>query len=248
VNRDLRGGRRLGRAVARTLGVFAVAFVPVAAASTMLASCGQRDIAVLAPKQCELQIVSLTVIASPLINPTVDGAPRPVQLRIYQLKSSIRMDNAPFDAIWKKDKETLGEDIVKVDELSVFPDSRTEVKFERAKDALNVVAVALFRNPKGRSWYTVFELPPDPGKGACGLPVGAPSGSADCPDGKCDNADAGPILNPRFSVWIDQNRVDVGDDHLDEYPDGGRTQVIHLSSGGAGSGSPATGGAPAGSK
>ena len=202
MNRDSRGGRRLGRAVARTLGFLAVAFVPVFAAATVLSSCGQRDIAVLAPKACELQIVSLTVIASPLINPTVDGAPRPVQLRIYQLKSSIRMENATFDQIWKKDKDTLTDDIVKVDELSIFPDSRTEVKFERAKEALNVVAVALFRNPKGRSWYTVFELPPDPGKGACGLPVGAPSGSADCPDGKCEGADAGPVLNRSLTIIV----------------------------------------------
>ncbi len=223
----------MSKAFGRALGVVGLACLPVFAVPALLASCGQREIAVIQPKQCELQIVGLTVMASPIINPTEAGETRPVQLRIYQLKSSIRLENASFEQVWKQDKEILKEDIVKVDELSIFPDSRTDVKFERAKDALNVVAVALFRNPKGRSWYTVFELPPEPGKGACGLAVDP----ASCPDGKCPDGGGAPVLNPKYSVWIDQNRVDVGDDHLDEYPDGGRVQTVHLT--GASSASPA---------
>ena len=228
--------------VARGSLILALGAAPVLMAAFGLASCGQREIvAVQAPKACELQMVTLTVIASPMINPTEKGETRPVQLRIYQLKNNIRFENASFQQIWKKDKETLADDLVKVDELSVYPDSRTDVKFERSKDALDVIGVALFRNPKGRSWYTTFELPPDPGKGACGLPVDDPN----CPDGKC--ADAGPILNPKYAIWIDQNRVDVGDDHLDDYPvDGGRISVIHLSSGGGAPGAPGAPGGPPG--
>jgi type VI secretion system protein VasD len=238
-------GRKTGalRAVGRAALVAAFAAIPVAGGLGVLASCGQREIVVQAPKQCELQVVSLTVLASQDLNPTENGDPRPVQLRIYQLKSEIQFSNSSFDEVWKKDKEILKEDIVKVDEISVFPNSRTEVKFERSKDANYVVAAALFRNWKGRSWYTTFELPPDPGKGACGLAVDP----AKCPDGGCEDAGAGPILNPKYSVYLEQTRIDVGDDHLDEYPDGGRVQVIHLTSGGGGGGG-AGSGAPAGDK
>ena len=219
------------RFLARALGMLGVVALPIGGAISVMASCAQREIVVQAPKSCELQVVTLTVLASPFINPTDQGAARPVQLRIYQIKSTIRMENASFEQIWKKDKETLQDDLVKVDELSIYPDSRTDVKFERNKDALDVVAVALFRNPKGRSWYTVFELPPDPGKGACGLNV-------DCPEG--GTCDAGPVLDPHYSIWIDQSRVDVGDDHMDDYPeDGGRTTVIHLTSASSASPSPA---------
>lgn len=225
------------RFVARALGMLCVVALPVGGAVSIVASCAQREVIVQAPKACELQVVTLTILASAFINPTDQGAARPVQLRLYQLKNTIRLENASFEQIWKKDKDTLQDDLVKVDELSIYPDSRTDVKFERSKDALDVVAVALFRNPKGRSWYTVFELPPDPGKGACGL-------SVDCPEGGACDA-GGPVLNPKYSIWIDQNRVDVGDDHLDDYPeDGGRTMVIHLATG-ASPGSP--GAAPAGS-
>ena len=88
------------------------------------------------PKSCTLQVVGMTIIASPKINPEEDGSPRPVQLRLYQLKTDTRLLNASFDQIWKDDKATLQDDLVKVDEFPVYPDTRTEVKFERDPAAL----------------------------------------------------------------------------------------------------------------
>jgi type VI secretion system protein VasD len=188
-----------------------------------------RDVVAVQPaKRCELQIVTLDVIAAKSINPTAEGDPRPVQLRIYQLASDVRMQNAAFEEIWKHDADTLRDDLIKVDELSVFPESRTEVRFERDQAAQAVVVVALFRNPKGRSWFTSFELPPAPGKGTCGMP---------CEGDDC--GDAGPKLDPRFAVWIEGTRVDNGDEHLDEAPAPGRKQVVNLKAKPAASGSAA---------
>ncbi|HEX2673665.1 MAG TPA: type VI secretion system lipoprotein TssJ, partial [Polyangiaceae bacterium] len=85
--------------------------------------------------KCTLQIVTASIISSPHINPTELGEPRPVQVRIYQLKGDIRFQNASFEEIWKKDKETLQGDLVKVDELSVYPNTRTQAKFERDESA-----------------------------------------------------------------------------------------------------------------
>jgi type VI secretion system protein VasD len=189
------------------------------AASAFSSSCTPQVVAVQPAKKCELQLVTLDVIASKLINPTPEGEPRPVQVRIYQLASDIRLQNAPFEEIWKRDAETLKDDLIKVDQLSVFPDSRTEVRFERDQTAQTVVAVALFQNPKGRSWYQTFELPPAPGKGACGATV------EECDGPECDGG--GPKLNPRFSIWIDGTRVDNGDEHADDPPPG-RTQIVTL--------------------
>jgi type VI secretion system protein VasD len=197
--------------------------VGVALGAGGLASCTPEVVAVQPAKRCELQLVTLDVIASKLINPTPAGEPRPVQLRIYQLASDIRLQNASFEEIWKQDADTLKDDLIKVDELSVYPDSRTEVRFERDPAAQAVVGVALFQNPKGRSWYQTFELPPAPGKGMCGMP--SPSASA----APCDGPDCkdGPKLDPHFSIWIDGTRVDNGDEHLDDPPPG-RTQVVTL--------------------
>jgi type VI secretion system protein VasD len=207
----------------------------VFSAVAWLPSCGTREmVPIKEPKKCDLQIVTMTVVSSPTINPTTEGEARPVQLRIYQLTSDVRLQNATFEQIWKNDKETLQDDLVKVDELAVYPNTRTEVKFERDDSAQAVVGVALFRNPKGKSWFTTFELPPSPTKGqGCGA---AP---VECKEGESCDA-GGPILNPRFSIWIDATRIEQGDDHLDDVPtDGRRVSIVHLT------GKPAASSAPA---
>jgi len=194
----------------------------IAAGGLGVACSSSQPVIVQPPKSCTLQIVGMTIIASPKINPEEDGSPRPVQLRLYQLKTDTRLLNASFEQVWKDDKATLQDDLVKVDEFPVYPDTRIEVKFERDPAALFVVGVALFRNPKGRTWWTEFELPPAPGKGDCMFPDPKCSG----PD--CQKEAGGTPLQPHFSIWIDRSRIDDGADHLDDYPDATRIRQLYL--------------------
>lgn len=183
-------------------------------------SCGgQTILPVKEEKKCEIQVVSLSVIASPAINPTTEGEPRPVQMRIYQLKDDVKLQAATFEQVWKEDAAVLGQDILKRDEVFVYPNTRTDVKFDRDPTASHIVGAALFRNPKGKSWYMAFELPPPPGKGDCR------TAGPDCPDGKC----GGFNPNPKFSLWVDQTRVDDGADHLADVTDNKRIRVVQLS-------------------
>ncbi len=179
-------------------------------------ACGQTIVPVKEPDACKLQIVDMSILAGPKINPTDRGEGRPVQTRVYQLASDIKLNNVDFMDVYTDDKKALGEDIVKVQEFPSFPDSRQDIRFERDEKALYVAVVSLFRSPKGRSWYTLFELPPAPGKGNCYLKV--------CKNGDCK--DAGPQLNPHYVVWIDGTRVDSGEDHLEDYPVAGRFQQV----------------------
>lgn len=183
-------------------------------------------------KACEIQTVHLSVVASPTINPTPDGEPRPVLLRVYQLKDDIRMQNASFDEVWKQDATTLGEDLVTRDELYAYPETRTEVKFERNPDARHVVAAGMFRGWQGKSWFVAFELPPAPGKG-------------DCPADECTGEGCKPDLNPRFALWVDNTRVEEGSNHLEDVSDDRRVRSVNLGKSGAAAPSAA---APATSK
>lgn len=192
------------------------------------------------PKACDTQRVSLSVLASPSLNPTLDGESRPVVLRLYQLKGDVRFQNASFEEIWKDSAKALGDDLVdgKDDErdreVSVYPGVRQDVKFERDPAAQVVVAAALFRNPVGRTWYMVYELPPMPGKGDCNAPA--------CEGGSC----VADRANPRFSLWVEGTHVDDGAGHEGELPDGGRrAALVHLASK-AGAGPAAS--APAGAR
>jgi type VI secretion system protein VasD len=190
----------------------------------MLCGCGSSTILPVkdAAKACELQTVKLSVIASTRLNPTTEGEPRPVVLRIYQLKDDIRLQNATFDQLWKDDKAALAEDIVAKNELYAYPNSRTEVKFERIPEARYVAGAALFRGHQGKSWFISFELPPPPGKGDCG--------QEGCEDEGCK----GINLTPRFVLWMDGVRVEEGSNHLDDVTEGSRVRVVDLGKSGAG--------------
>jgi type VI secretion system protein VasD len=174
--------------------------------------CSTTVVAPKEPEPCKLQIVNMAIMASPRINVTDLGDARPVQLRIYQLTTDVRLNNASFQQVWKDDKGILKDDLIKSEEMSIYPDTRTDIRFERDEKALVIAAVALFREPKGRSWYMTMELPPPPSKGSCGQ-VGE---------------DGGSLLNPKFSLWIDGSRVDEGSDHLDDYPNPGRRRDLSL--------------------
>jgi predicted component of type VI protein secretion system len=130
-------------------------------------------------------------------------------VRIYQLKDDARLYNASFEQMWHSDKATLGEDIVKADELQAYPATRTDIRFERAEPVQHIVAVALVQEPKGHSWFCSFDLPPPPEAGKC-------SGEA-CQedDEECVTRAA---ATPHYAFWIDGSTIDDGIEHLEEFP------------------------------
>jgi type VI secretion system protein VasD len=148
------------------------------------------------PKACDVQIVTLNIYAADNINPNERSNPRPVVVRLYQLKNDVRMENATYDEILLKDKDTLTDDLAKVDEVEVFPNDLVQVRFERIKEASVLSGVALFRGPKGNSWKTFYAFPPIPAQ-AQGCGAGAADG------GK-------PQSEPKTAFFIDTTKIDNG--------------------------------------
>jgi type VI secretion system protein VasD len=187
------------------------------------------------PKPCDVQIVTLNILASDNINPNDTGNPRPVVVRLYQLKSDVRLLNAQYDDVLLKDKDVLADDVMKVDEVGVFPNDMVEVKFERVKDASFLAGVALFHSPKGQSWKTFYEFPLPPGEASCGGRAG----------------DAAPEADPRATFFIESTKIDNGS-QFDEtmFPDAAPVRKITLPKGssspsaGQGAGEGAPGSAP----
>lgn len=146
-------------------------------------------------KPCDVQVVTLNIYAADNINPNERGNTRPVVVRLYQLKNDVRMENATYDEILLKDKDTLGDDLAKVDEVTVFPNDLVQVRFERIKEATVLAGVALFRSPKGNSWKTYYAFPPMPAEASCG-------GRA---------ADAGPAqADPKTAFFLESTKIDNG--------------------------------------
>src|SRR5262249_41126729 len=114
----------------------------------------------------------------------------------YQLKNDVRMENATYDEILLKDKDTLGEDMAKMDEVEVFPNDLVQVKFERIKEATVLAGVALFHGPTGTSWKTFYAFPPIPAQAAaCGAAA----------------KDAGaPQADPHTAFFLKAKKLDKG--------------------------------------
>ena len=172
-------------------------------------SCAGAPPPVQAPAKCPPQNVTVSLLASPTINPTSQGETRPVVIRVYQLKSDARFYNASFDKIWNDDKAALGEDLFKVEEVQLYPATRVDLKFDRVEAVQHVAAVALFQTPKGKSWFSSIDLPPVPEGGSCGVQV--------C-DGEDDDCAPVNLQTPHFSFWIDGSKVDDGVEHNEDFP------------------------------
>jgi type VI secretion system protein VasD len=191
-------------------------------AGALVLACSQTIVPVKEPRKvCEIQTVGLTVVASDTINPSPEGAPRPVLLRIYQLKDEIALHNATFDQVWRDEKNALAGDLVTRGEVYAYPNTRTEVAFQRNPAADYVVIAALYRGHQGKSWFISFELPPAPGKG-------------DCRVKGCEGDDCGGINpHPTFAAWLDDTRVEEGSNHLEDVTDDRRVRVVDLGKSGA---------------
>jgi type VI secretion system protein VasD len=176
-------------------------------------ACGASTPPAKAPENCPPQSITVSVLSSQAINRTSEGEPRPVVVRLYQLKADARLYNASFDQVWKEDKAALAEDVVSSQELEIYPSARTDVKFDRPPTVNHVAAVALFSNPAGRAWFASLDLPPVPEAGKCGLAACAPE------DEECSNAH---VQTPHLVYYVDGNKIDDGVEHLDEYPTQGR--------------------------
>src|SRR5689334_10174457 len=159
-------------------------------------SCSSRAPAAKEPQAaCTLPNPLLTLTASDRVNESA-GQGRPVQVRVYQLKSDARLQSAKFEDIWQNDAATLATDLVKVDEYTLFPGETKSVKVARSPDALNLATVALFREPQGKSWFLTYELAPLKKDGPC------------------------PPSEPHLSVWVDRMQIEDGQGRGGEAPTG----------------------------
>lgn len=154
------------------------------------------------------QNIQMVIRGGDHLNPNDEGRALPVEVRVYQLKAPHKMEESEFEAIWRTDRDTLGEDIVKTDVFFLYPGQRVARAFRREDGVTHVVAVAIFRHPSGQSWRTIYELPPPPSEQQCAAQQGVAGGST---------------REPRYFFFLDDYYIEaLGDDPGEDRPDGGR--------------------------
>ena len=187
-----------------------LAFLSLALTAPVLSQCSssQRPEASQGGTCALPQNIQMVVRGGDHLNPNEEGRALPVEVRVYQLKAPHKMEESEFEAIWHRDRDTLGQDIAKVDVFFLYPNQRVARAFRREDGVTHVVAMAIFRHPSGQSWRTIYELPPAPGDAQCAAQQGA---------------DAGAIRAPRYYVCLEFYDIEaLGDDPGEDRPDGGR--------------------------
>ena len=81
----------------------------------------------------------------------------PVLVRIYQLRSKEKFQQALFDTLWKKDKETLANDLLERKEVMIHPEIKTvvDIDLDIKHGAAFLGVMALFRKHRDGGWKQV---------------------------------------------------------------------------------------------
>jgi type VI secretion system protein VasD len=115
-----------------------------------------KEAAMKPPPGAKLEI---TVAASPLINPDLDGRPSPVVVRFYQLGSEEAFKQADFTQLYESDEKTLGKSLLgKLD--TILPPGGIQV-FSIAKvnpETTFIGVVVGFRKFDGAKWRADYAM------------------------------------------------------------------------------------------
>jgi type VI secretion system protein VasD len=105
-------------------------------------------------------LVKVVFNAQANVNPDVRGRPSPVTVRMYGLKSRAVFDTTDFFALYEKDKETLGGDLVFKEEFQLLPNENKTLDKELPADVLYLAMFAAFRDLERSEWRRVATFVP----------------------------------------------------------------------------------------
>src|SRR5690606_12073023 len=77
-----------------------------------------------------------------------------------QLREIVKVEESDFAGIWERAEETLGSDLLQVQEFTLFPGNTQQIDVALKPDAKFLVGVAIFRRPTGTQWRSILPLPP----------------------------------------------------------------------------------------
>jgi len=118
--------------------------------------------------------VQIELTSGDRLNPNDDGEPLPTEIRLLQLRSLVKLQEAEFDAVIADPTAALGGDLVVTQDFTLYPATPHRVAIELDPEARFLVGVALVRRPSGTMWRSVVVLPPVAARCGDFLEDGAP--------------------------------------------------------------------------
>jgi type VI secretion system protein VasD len=107
------------------------------------------------------QPLTLTFESAAELNPSVEGTPSPVVVRVYQLAAESDFRNAAFSALYPGDATALlGKNLIAKQELVAFPGEKSAVTLELASGVHVLGILVAYRNIDAATWRLVCALKP----------------------------------------------------------------------------------------
>ena len=93
------------------------------------------------------------------LNPSVSQRPSPLLLRVYELKSTAAFNSADFFALFEKESETLGSDLVGREEYDLRPADTRPYRRQLQPETKFIGVVAAFRDLEKSRWRQAAPVP-----------------------------------------------------------------------------------------
>jgi type VI secretion system protein VasD len=103
--------------------------------------------------------LKISVNADGHSNPDPRGDPRPVVVRVFELKSLAGFNSADFFQIYEKEAETLGADLIGREELRLRSNESVTLIHALKPDTKFIAALAAFREPEKSIWRSAAAVP-----------------------------------------------------------------------------------------
>jgi type VI secretion system protein VasD len=132
-----------------------ILYWPALASVVVLAACAKEP-----PPPPPPGVIDLAIKAGPDINPDPEGKAAPALVRVYQLASPVKFQNADFFLLFEKEKDTLGADLLGREEIAVAPGQTKTLNQPLKPNATHVGVLAAFRDIDKASWRAIVDVPP----------------------------------------------------------------------------------------
>jgi type VI secretion system protein VasD len=102
--------------------------------------------------------MTCVIATSNQVNPTINGRPSPLLMRLYALKSAAAFENADFIALYQHDQTELGADLVGKDEFTLTPGDSKPCSKLLPPEARFIGVVGAFRDVEHATWRAVAPI------------------------------------------------------------------------------------------
>lgn len=102
--------------------------------------------------------IDVTIAAERRLNPDERGEALPTMFRVVLLGSAAKAEAASYEDLYRGAKESLGEDVLAVDELVLSPGETATKRLIGEKPARALLVYGVYRRPAGTSWREIVPI------------------------------------------------------------------------------------------